>query len=135
MSLLSLFDASLLGRAVKPALEFGGVGFTFGELEARSNRLAHTLRARGLKKGDRLAFFLPNRVEVIDLWLTGVKLGLVLVPINVLYRERELKYILADADPTVVVTSSDMAGFLPAGVNGWDVDALAPPHRRNGLTG
>lgn len=89
MSLLSLFDASLLGRAAKPALEFGGVSLAFGDLEARSNRLAHTLRARGLKPGDRLAFFLQNRVEVIDLWLAGVKLGLIVVPVNVLYRERE----------------------------------------------
>ena len=66
MSLLPLFDRSLLGRASRPALEFAGSGFTFGELEARSNRLAQLLRARGLKAGDRLAFFLQNRVEVID---------------------------------------------------------------------
>ncbi len=125
MSLLPLFDASLLGRAAQPALEFGGVALTFGDLEARSNRLAHTLRARGLKPGDRLAFFLQNRVDVIDLWLAGVKLGLIVVPVNVLYRERELKHILADAEPTAVVTSSDMAGFLPAGVTVWDVDVLA----------
>lgn len=130
MSLLPLFDASLLGRAAQPALEFGGVALTFGDLEARSNRLAHTLRARGLKPGDRLAFFLQNRVEVIDLWLAGVKLGLIIVPVNVLYRERELKHILADAEPTAVVTSSEMAGFIPAGVNMWDVDVLAAESAR-----
>ena len=131
MSLLSLFDVSLLGRAAKPALEFGGVSLAFGDLEARSNRLAHTLRARGLKPGDRLAFFLQNRVEVIDLWLAGVKLGLIVVPVNVLYRERELKHILADAEPTAVVTSSDMAGFIPAGVTVWDVDALTNESARH----
>jgi malonyl-CoA/methylmalonyl-CoA synthetase len=129
MSLLPLFDLSLLGRAAAPGLEFlqpdGAIAvFTFGDLEARSNRLAQLLRARGLKPGDRLAFFLQNRVEVIDLWLAGVKLGLIIVPVNVLYRERELKHILSDSAPTAVVTSVDLAGFMPAGVAVWDVAAL-----------
>ena len=123
--LLSLFDRSLIGRAQRPALEFAGASLTFGELEQRSNRFAHLLRARGLRAGDRLAFFLQNRVEVIDLWLAAVKLNVVLVPVNVLYRERELKHILVDAEPTAVVTSTDLAAFIPSGVAIWDVAALA----------
>jgi malonyl-CoA/methylmalonyl-CoA synthetase len=125
LNLLPLLDASLLGRATRAALEFGGASFSFGELEARSNRTAQCLRARGLARGDRVAFFLQNRVEVIDLWLAAVKTGVVLVPVNVLYRERELKHILADAEPRAVVTSRDLAGFVPAGVEIWDVGALA----------
>jgi malonyl-CoA/methylmalonyl-CoA synthetase len=129
MSLLSLFDPSLLGRADTPALEFDpsdGPRFTatFGELERRSNRLARVLATRGLKPGDRIAFFLANRVEIIDLWLAGVKSGLIVVPINVLYRERELRHILTDAAPTAVVTTADLAGFIPAGVPVWDVVTL-----------
>ena len=123
MTLLSLFDQSLLGRSGRPALEFGSFAYTFGDLEARSNRLARALLARQLRAGDRIAFFLQNRVEVIDLWIAAVKLGLVVVPINVLYRERELKHIIEDAQPTAVVTSPNIAA-LPAGVAVWDVDAL-----------
>lgn len=129
MSLLHLFDPSLLGRADVPAIEFdpaSGPRFTatFGELERRSNRLAGVLTARGLAQGDRIAFFLANRVEIVDLWLAGVKLGLIVVPINVLYRERELRHILTDAAPTAVVTTQDLAGFIPAGVPVWDVATL-----------
>ena len=124
MSLLSLFDASLLARAARPALDWQGRSFTFGDLEARSNRLAHVLRGRGLNPGDRVAFFLQNRVEVIDLWLAGVKLGLIVVPVNVLYRERELTHILNDSAPVAVVTSRDLAVHIPAGITIWDVDAL-----------
>src|SRR5690349_20953961 len=129
MSLIPLFDLSLIGRAARPALVCESAGaarraFTFGDLETRSNQLAHALRARGLRAGDRLAFFLQNRVEVIDLWLAAAKLGLVVVPINVLYRERELTHLLRDAAPTAVVTSSDLADFLPRDVPRWDVDAL-----------
>jgi malonyl-CoA/methylmalonyl-CoA synthetase len=124
MPLLSLYDRSLLDRSERPALEFNGRTFTFGDLEVRSNRLAHVLRGRGLKRGDRLAFFLQNCVEVIDLWIAGVKLGLIVVPVNVLYRERELKHILGDAEPVAVVTSADMAALIPPGVAIWDVEAL-----------
>jgi malonyl-CoA/methylmalonyl-CoA synthetase len=130
MNLLSLFDPSLLGRADVPALECDRLEAprtcrTFGELETGSNRLAHALRARGLSAGDRLAFFLANRTEIIDLWVAAAKLGLVIVPINVLYRERELRHILTDAEPTAVITSRDLAGFLPDGVRLWDIDELA----------
>jgi acyl-coenzyme A synthetase/AMP-(fatty) acid ligase len=80
VSLLPLFDLSLIARADRSALECESaaglrVAYTFGDLERRSNRLAHLLRARGLKSGDRLAFFLQNRIEVIDLWLAGRSLG------------------------------------------------------------
>jgi malonyl-CoA/methylmalonyl-CoA synthetase len=129
MSLLDLFDPSLVGRAGAPALEFDGrsgaaVALTFGELESRSNRLAAALRARGVGRGDRLAFFLANRVELIDLWLACTKLGVIAVPINVLYREREIRHIIGDADPAAVVASAEHAGLFPAGVACWDVDAL-----------
>ena len=129
MSLLPLFDNSLLQRSAQPALEIetapGALAcYTFGDLEVRSNRLAHLLRARGLQAGDRLAFFLQNRIEVIDLWLAGTKLGLIIVPINVLYRERELTHIVRDAAPTAVVTSRELAGLIPSDVAIWEVDGL-----------
>ena len=129
MTLLPLFDQALLGRPAVEALTFeradGRVeAFTFGELEARSTRLAAVLRARGLLAGDRLAFFLANRPEVIDLWLAGVKLGLILVPINVLYREREVAHIVGDAQPVAVVTTPPQAALCPEGTVWWDVDAL-----------
>ena len=130
MQFLDRLDHSLLSLASEPALEFlppagGLLRLTFGELEARSNRMAACLRARGVAPGDRVAFFLQNRPEVVDLWLAAVKSGIILVPVNVLYRERELRHILTDAAPTAVVTSRDLAGYIPAGVPVWDVDDLA----------
>jgi malonyl-CoA/methylmalonyl-CoA synthetase len=131
MPLLKQLNLSLLNRANQPALEFvrpdgsGLTAFTFAELEQRSNQLAALLRKRELKPGDRLAFFLQNRPEVILLWLAAVKNGIILVPVNVLYRERELRHILSDASPVAVVTSHDLAGFIPDGLPVWDVDELA----------
>jgi len=103
MTLLELFDPSLIGRRDAVALEFQGATYTFGDLEARSNRLAQLLLARGLKPGDRLCVYLANCVEMIDLYLASVKLGLIFVPINILYRDREISHILSDAAPAAVV--------------------------------
>ena len=127
MSLLELLDRSLLQAAERPALDVqhdGIASFTFGDLERRSNQLAHALRRRGLATGDRIAFFLQNRIEVIDLWLAAIKLNLIVVPINVLYRERELTHILTDAEPTAVITSDDLVEVIPAATPIWNVDAL-----------
>src|SRR5215831_7960631 len=106
MTLPELFDRSLLARKDSIGLEFQGRVFTFGEIDARSNRVANLLTARGLRPGDRICVYLTNSVEVIDLFLACVKLGVVFVPINILYREREIFHILNDAAPFAVVSDT-----------------------------
>jgi malonyl-CoA/methylmalonyl-CoA synthetase len=105
LNLLHLFDLSLVARAEQPALEWQGRTYTFGELEARSNRVAHALVARGYARGDRLAVQLANSVELIDLYLACVKTGVIFVPVNVLYREREIAHIVQDAEPREFLTA------------------------------
>ena len=104
MHLLHLFDLSLIARAERPALEWQGRTYTFGELEARSNRVAHALAARGFARGDRLCVQMANCVELIELYLACVKLGVMFVPVNVLYREREVAHIVSDAEPREFLT-------------------------------
>lgn len=108
MNLLHLFDLSLVGRADDVALEWNGAAYTFGDLERRSNRVAHALAARGFAKGDRLCVYLANRIELIDLFLACVKLGVIFVPINILYREREIAHITGDAEPREVITADHL---------------------------
>ncbi len=112
MNLRQLFDLSFVNRAGETALEWAGEEYSFGELDARSNRVAHALKARGLAQGDRLCVYLANRIEFIDLYLASVKLGLIFVPINILYREREISHILSDAEPRVYLTETDLAGLM-----------------------
>ena len=109
MNLLHAFDHSLIGRRDAIGLEWAGKQFTFGEIEARSNRVANALRARGFQKGDRLCVYLANSVELIDIFLACVKLGVIFVPINVLYRDREIDHITRDAEPREVITSAPEA--------------------------
>src|SRR5260370_4830724 len=108
MNLLHLFDLSFVRRADRDALDWEGRTFTFGELDLRSNRVAHALLARGFEPGDRLCVYLANRIELIDLYLACVKLGVVFVPINVLYREREIAHIVGDAEPRLVVDEGNV---------------------------
>ena len=108
MNLTQLFDLSFQGRRDQPALEFEGRTFTFGEIDGRSNRLAQCLARRGLKAGDRLCVYLGNSVEMIDLYLACVKLGVIFVPVNILYRDREIDHILKDAEPAAFVREADL---------------------------
>jgi len=121
VNLLHLFDLSLAGRRDAPGLEFQGRTCTFGELDDRSNRLAQLLAQRGLRAGDRLCVYLANCVEMIDLFLACVKLGVIFVPINILYRDREITHILIDADPAAVVSALEFAAPVPV----WNVAALS----------
>src|SRR6185437_13822685 len=110
MHLTQLFDLSLRGRADRVALEYAddsGVvrTLTFADVEARAARMAAELAARGLMKGDRLCVHLANSVHFIDLYLASVRLGVIFVPMNILYRERELRHILTDAAPKAVVAA------------------------------
>jgi malonyl-CoA/methylmalonyl-CoA synthetase len=108
VNLLHLFDHSLVARAEQPALEWAGETHTFADLERRSNRVARALQQRGFVKGDRLCVHLADRVELIDLYLACVKLGVIFVPINILYREREIAHITGDAAPRAMITEADL---------------------------
>ncbi len=130
MNLLDLFDLSFVGRRDSTALEFVSgesqpATYTFGDLDARSNRMARLLEARGLKAGDRLCTYLVNSCEVIDLYLACLKLGVIWVPINILYREREIAHILTDAQPCAVIAAD--AAPLPDtdDISFWPVQQLA----------
>src|ERR1700733_9987780 len=113
MTLTDLFDLSFKGRRDAVALEFRDRAYTFGELDSRSNRLAQLFRKRGFRAGDRLCVYLVNSVEMIDIYLACVKLGVIFVPINILYRDREMSHILADAEPVALIADAPIAVSVP----------------------
>ncbi|EIG61156.1 class I adenylate-forming enzyme family protein [Bradyrhizobium sp. WSM1253] len=70
---------------------------SYSEMDRRSNRCAHGLRAFGVRKGDRVGMMLPNRIEWPILWFALAKLGAVMVPINMCYTPREIAHILDES--------------------------------------
>jgi malonyl-CoA/methylmalonyl-CoA synthetase len=129
MQLADLFDASLEGQRHEVGIEYDTPAghlatLTFGELGARSHRLARLLERRGLMAGDRLAIYLPNCVEFIDVFLACIRLGVIAVPINILYREREIAHIVGDSEPRAVVTLRAAFELFESDVMPWAVEDL-----------
>src|SRR5712691_6719186 len=90
------------------AIVFEDRSLNFAGLEAESNRLAHGLRALGLKSGDRLGLFMPNCPEFEIGFYAASKLGAVACPLNSAYREREITYQLNDAGATILLTHAKL---------------------------
>ncbi len=113
-NIIESFRPSLDDRLSAGGLEFSLVDFSFAELDARSNRLARRFSQQGPAPGDRIVVYLANSPEFIVAYLAALKAGLVFVPINVLYREREIRQIVDDAEPSAAVTSRELSEPLEA---------------------
>lgn len=133
MNLQSLFDRSFLGRRDQRALEWtdatGTTTLTFGDVDDGASRMAHALVARGLRFGDRLCVQLTNGLDFLDLFLACSRIGVIFVPVNVLYQERELRHILRDSEPKAFVTTTGSAAVAEAKVPIWDTASLGEEAR------
>jgi acyl-CoA synthetase (AMP-forming)/AMP-acid ligase II len=93
----------------KVALIFEGAQRTFAELDARVNRLANALAARGVKRGDNVALLMYNRMEVVEAFFGCQKLGATPVPVNFRLVQAELDYILANSEAVGIIADSQLA--------------------------
>lgn len=84
---------------------------TYRELDRRADLVAANLRARGVNKGDTVSFQLPNWWEFSVLHLACLKLGAVSNPLMVIFRERELSFMLSLAETKVLVVPQRFRGF------------------------
>jgi long-chain acyl-CoA synthetase len=76
-----------------------------GELLVNANRAAHGFRALGLEAGDTVCVLLPNSVELIELYLGALQVGLYFTPVNWHLVGPEVAYILTDSDAKVFVST------------------------------
>jgi acyl-CoA synthetase (AMP-forming)/AMP-acid ligase II len=107
-----------LADPAKPAVQMsdGSAALTYGELEDRANRGAHLLRSLGIKRGDTIAFWLPNCPEVFEVYWAGQRAGLYITPIATGLTASEADYILENSGSRLLVASPDIGGLaeLPA---------------------
>ena len=99
-------------RPEQPAIIFGEVTQTWGELDAVTGALARGLAGRGVGKGDRVGILMKNRLEVAWTMLATLRLGAISVPLNFRLLASELRPMLADGAPRVVVTEGELADLL-----------------------
>jgi fatty-acyl-CoA synthase len=87
----------------KVALIQAGRSRTYAELAENTTRLAHGLAARGVIRGDRVAFLGLNSVELVEMMFATAKLGAVFVPLNTRLAPPETAYILTDSGASLLI--------------------------------
>lgn len=93
----------------KPAVIFYGHVTTYADLDKQSDRFAALLMAKGVRKGDRVAVFMPNCPQFHIAFFGILKLGAIHVPVSPLSRAFELAYELNDTDAEVIVALDQLA--------------------------
>jgi acyl-CoA synthetase (AMP-forming)/AMP-acid ligase II len=110
MSLGKLLDPARQRTPDKPALWFGDDHWSYARLDEESDALAASLRAVGVRPGDRVALFLPNCPELVLSYLGCFKLGAITVPLNYRYREPEARYGLEHSGAGTLIVHESLVG-------------------------
>ncbi|MFD2131964.1 AMP-binding protein [Pseudogracilibacillus auburnensis] len=76
---------------------------TYKELNIYSNRLANALLELGVRKGTHIAIMLPNVTAFPIAWMAIVKIGAVMVPLNVNYTAKEMEFVLRNSDAEILI--------------------------------
>ncbi len=97
----------MLDRAHEAALIDDAGSTTWGDLDARVNRLVHVLRAHGLEPGDRVALLSGNRREVYEVLLAAAHSGLMVVPINWHFAPDEVEYVVENSGSQLVIVDPE----------------------------
>jgi long-chain acyl-CoA synthetase len=96
-------------RANQPAFIMATTGetVTYAELEARTNRLAHFLRSRGLSRLDHYSIFMENNSRYLESCGAGERAGLYFTCINSFLKADELAYIIDNSESRVLIFSEE----------------------------
>ncbi|MEO8279775.1 MAG: class I adenylate-forming enzyme family protein [Ideonella sp.] len=109
----ALLDAAAAEVPDRVAFNFfeSGESFTYAELRGRVDRLASGLSRRGIQPGTHVGVMLPNVAAMPLTWLALMRIGAVMVPMNIAYTSREIVYIIENGDVEALILDSDC---LPA---------------------
>jgi amino acid adenylation domain-containing protein len=110
----ALFEEQAARRPDAPAVEQGEERWTYSELNAAANRLAHRLRRLGAGPEGKVGLLLDRSVELVAGMLAALKAGGAYLPLDPADPAERLSFLLADARPAVVVTRRDLIGNLEA---------------------
>ena len=106
------------------ALVFFGRVMPYAELAAQAERLAGTLHALGVRRGDRVLLDMQNCPQLVIAHFAILRANAVVVPVNPMNRAEELKHYITDSDAKVAFITGDLAAELAKASND-----LAPPER------
>ena len=113
-TLPDLFEAQVARSPHATALVFEDVTLSYAELNLQANRLAHYLISQGVGPETVVAIALPRSIEMVVSLLAILKAGGAYLPLDSDYPPERLAYMLEDAQPACVVTTSQLVELLPA---------------------
>ncbi len=93
----------------KAAIIFRDQTTSYAELDRRANQVANALMGLGVQKGDRVGLLLHNIPLYLEAYYGILKAGAVVVPMNVLYKQGEVAYIMQDSGAKVLLTFAPFA--------------------------
>ncbi|WP_407692679.1 amino acid adenylation domain-containing protein [Pseudomonas savastanoi] len=101
-----LFEAQVERSPQALAVVHGELRLTYGELNDQANRLAHTLRKRGVQPDSRVGICVERGAEMIVGLLAILKAGGGYVPLDPAYPAERITYILQDSEPAAVLVKA-----------------------------
>ncbi len=110
---LTMFRHSLDKKPNAALVRYYGRSLSLSEIDRSSDALACGLAAHNVVRGARVALLLQNVPEFVIAILAIWKLGAIVVPINPMYRERELETILGDAGVDLIIAGEEYAANIP----------------------
>ena len=123
-----LFETQVERTPDAIAVEFEESRLTYRELNRRADGLAHQLRVLGVGPNVLVALFLERSLDMVVGMLGVLKAGGAYVPLDPIYPRERLAYMLADAQPLVLLTQGRLQSELPPHhSHAVVIDAGAPP--------
>jgi long-chain acyl-CoA synthetase len=115
LNLASIVIGGAERAADAPAVRLGEAALSYGDLDERSARLATLLQEKGLELGDRVGVMLPNVLEFPIAYYGVLRAGGVVVPMNVLLKQREIAFYLEDSGSKLLLAWHGFAEEARAG--------------------
>ncbi|MFK0199245.1 non-ribosomal peptide synthetase [Streptomyces lavendulae] len=112
-ALVELFEERVAASPEAVAVVFGEEHLTYARLDARANRLARALTTRGVGPEDRVGVALPRSTDLVTALLATLKAGAAYVPLDPEYPADRLAYMLDDATPAVLITTTTITDAVP----------------------
>jgi malonyl-CoA/methylmalonyl-CoA synthetase len=121
-------------RASQPVLWDPDGWVSAAQLEERSRQVAGRLAGKGLERGDRIIISAATSSALVVAYVAALRLGLVVVPLNAAYQEREVARIVSDSGPLAAIVDGERHGewiraasLGPVTIVDPDVDLPAGP--------
>jgi long-chain acyl-CoA synthetase len=115
LNLAMLLETSARRNPAKVAVILDSIQLRYAELLGAVNKIANGLRQQGVRPGDKVAIMLPNTPHFVACYYAILKLGAVVVPLNVLFKQHEVHYHLDDSDAVALIAWEGFLGEAAAG--------------------